>query len=131
MIEQKISMHELSQLFRMNYETPEEFDLSDMGLMVQSSDSDGNDCYKEIQSFIVKPSVNSYYQLGDLKGTNKHRVLSDGEFISLENHKDSVRVSEPMNVVDIMVDDTHTYHANGQLNHNTTSGGMLFASTIN
>jgi len=128
MIEQQVSMHDLARLFDMNYSSPEEFDLSDMGLMVQSQTDSGDSCFKEIQSFIVKPRVDEHYQLGSLKGTNKHRVLGDNSFISLENHNDAKHVNEPMNVVDIMVDDTHAYNANGYLNHNTTSGGMLFAS---
>ncbi len=125
MIEKEITMADLSSALGMNLDTPEIYDLSGMGLLVQSNDKHNNVIYKPIESFMVKPKVDVYYQLGDLRGTSNHRVLYNGEFISLKDHPDAVRYDGEMNVVDIEVDETECYLANGQINHNTTSGGLV------
>jgi hypothetical protein len=52
-------------------------------------------------------------------------VKYNGEFVKLKNHPDAKLVNDEMGVVDISVLDTETYIANGQINHNTTSGGLV------
>ena len=58
-----------------------------------------------------------------MKGTKNHRVKLDDDYVHLQDHPESTIVKEKMNVVDISVKDNENYFANGQLNHNTTSGG--------
>ncbi len=42
----------------------------------------------------------------------------------LKDHPDSILVNERMNVVDVTVEGTDCYVANGHVNHNTTPGGL-------
>jgi hypothetical protein len=123
MIKNEVTLDQLARLFEMDYSNPETFDIEGMGLHVQS-ESDVGEVYKEITNFLVKPKVTEFYQLGGLTGTGNHRVDYNGSFIHLKDHPDAVLVKGEMNVVDISVDDTECYWANGQLNHNTTSGGI-------
>jgi hypothetical protein len=123
-IEKEMTMLELASILDMNLDNPEIYDLSWSGLQVESVDLDGNIVFKDIESFMVKPSVDEYYQLGDLLGTSNHRVLEGSEFIKLKDHPNAVKKTGKMNVVDITVSDTERYIANGFVNHNTTSGGM-------
>ena len=125
MIEKEISMADLASVLDMNLNDPEVYDLSDFGLQVESVDNHGDLAYRNIEEFMVKPKVDNYYQLGDLRGTANHRVLYNNEFIELKNHPDAERMEGNMDVVDIVVDDTERYIANGQINHNTTSGGII------
>lgn len=125
MIEKQITMSELASALEMDLTNPEFYDLSGLGLEVESIDDDGNSVFKEISEFLVKPKVDKYYKLGSLRGTGNHRVMYDGDFIKLKNHPDAELVNEEMNVVDISVLDTERYLANGYVNHNTTSGGLV------
>lgn len=125
MIEKEITMRELASALEMDLSNPELYDLSGLGLEVESIDDEGNSVFKEISEFLVKPKVDRYYKLGSLRGTANHRVMYNGDFIKLKNHPDAELVNEEMNVVDISVLDTERYLANGYVNHNTTSGGLV------
>lgn len=105
--------------------TPIELDLSDEGYETQSWDeAQQKMVWKPITALVVKPSVEKHYQLGSLKGTSAHRILHNGEWNELPNHPEAILIEEPMEVVDMMVEDTENYLAEGQINHNTTPGGM-------
>ena len=107
------------------FETPLEIDTSSEEYEVESwDDKTQQTVWKPISALVVKPSVQKHYKLGSLKGTSVHRVLHNGQWTELQNHPEAVLVEEPMAVVDMMVEDTETYLAEGQINHNTTPGGM-------
>jgi hypothetical protein len=125
MIEKEITMMELVNALGMDLDTPEIYDLDGLGLEVETLDENSNPLFKEITDFMVKPKVNKYYKLGELNGTGEHRVLYNGNFIKLKNHPDAKLVNDKMHVVDISVLGNETYIANGHLNHNTTSGGLV------
>lgn len=123
-IEKEISMAELSKVLNMKLGEPESYDLGGTGLEVESFNTQTQQSeFKPISEFLVKPSVPEYFQLGELKGTSNHRVLYGGKFVKLKNHPHAIKVIDKMSVVDISVDDNETYFANGQICHNTTSGG--------
>ena len=129
-VEEEITLAEFADRFLQlsDFTTPSITDMTDMGIEVLGYNKEaGIDTYNKINSFLVKPSVTEHYTDGALKGTNKHRVIENNIDIHLENHPDFHQVNEPMNVVDISVDDTENYYANGRLNHNTTSGGKAIA----
>lgn len=94
------------------------------GYEILSVDDEKNEIYKPLTHFIVKSSVASHYKLGELRGTSVHRVLYNNEWLSLKDHPLAVHINKPINVVDVSVADTECYVANGQINHNTTSGGL-------
>lgn len=126
---EEITMAEFFSRFGINsFNTPLEFDISDQELNdyeVESWDTVTQQLvWKPISAIVVKPAVEKYYKLGTLKGTSVHRVLYNGEWVELKNHPDAVLVEESMEVVDMMVEDTENYLAEGQINHNTTPGGM-------
>jgi hypothetical protein len=107
------------------FETPLEIDTSSDEYEVESWDEQTQQIvWKPISALVVKPSVQKHYRLGSLKGTSVHRVLHNGQWTELQNHPEAVLVEEPMAVVDMMVEDTETYLAERQINHNTTPGGM-------
>ena len=85
---------------------------------------DGEKQYKKISSLVIKESVETHYRLGDLRGSASHRVFFNDEWVELKNHPHAEFVESPIQIVDISVPETQCYFANGQLNHNTTSGGM-------
>ena len=126
-IEEEITLAELADRFLQlnNFSEEEMYDLSDLELEVESIDSStGNRVFVPIKSFIVKPSVNSFYTDGHIKVSGNHRFVENGKEIFACEHPDFKVIDEPMHVVDIEVDSNdHTYLANGRLNHNTTSGG--------
>jgi len=126
-----MTMQQLSEIYinNHNFTDPQVFDTRDLQVYVESKDpSDGETVFKKIAKFIVKTPVAKYYTDGELKGTGNHRLVDDeGKEIFLKDHPDFKVVNEKMNVVDIEVEDTHTYYANGRLNHNTTSGGKAIA----
>jgi hypothetical protein len=90
-------------------------------------------CWKKISDLVVKDKSKVHYQLGSLKGTPSHRVWFNNEWIELSKHPHAKLVNEPIEVLDICVEDTHNYIAEGQINHNTTTpGGMAipFAASV-
>jgi hypothetical protein len=109
------------------FDDPCSYDVSDLGIEILSHDGE-KECFKKLNHFVVKESVDSHYELGNLKGTSVHRVLHGGEWTDLQHHPDSKKVNEHMKVVDVSVDETECYVANGQINHNTTPGGEMLAS---
>jgi hypothetical protein len=128
-IEEEITLAKLSERFLLNndFTNCEAYDMKDLGIEVLTLDSKGNEIYKPILNFIVKEEVSEYYSDGLLNGTGHHRIIENGKEIHLKDHADFKLVSHPMKVVDIEVADTHSYLANGRLNHNTTSGGKAIA----
>lgn len=124
MIEEEITLLNLAKKFGIDdLNTPCSIDVSDHGVKVETVLSDGSIGFRLITHFVVKPSVKKHYRLGELKGTSVHRVLFNGEWIALKDHPDALLVEEPIKVVDISVEETENYIANGQINHNTTPGG--------
>ena len=122
---EKLTLAQLSEKYCNNddFINPEEFDCVPLDLKILSQLDDGRDVFVPIRSFVIKDSVDHYYTDGKLKGTGNHRIMIKGKEVYLKDHPDFKRVDEPMCVVDLEVDDTHTYMANDYLNHNTTSGG--------
>ncbi len=98
--------------------------ISSHDLEIESFDTKTNQiCFKPLTHLVVKPSVQQHYQLGTLCGTSVHRVLHNGGWVELKDHPEAVLIDQPMEVVDVTVEDTQTYLAEGQINHNTTPGG--------
>ena len=127
---EEMSLAEFSDRFVNNddFDNPEEFDIEpEQNIQILSEDENGKECYRPILGFVVKETVDSYFTDGKLKGTSAHIIIEDGKEIFLKDHPDFKRVKGKMQVVDIEVADTHTYKANGRLNHNTTSGGKAIA----
>jgi hypothetical protein len=124
-IEEELTMAEFMERFvnSNDFDTPEDYDISSLGIEILTEDKNGNEVYKPLTNFIVKENVDRFWTDGLLKGTCEHSIICDGEQIKLKDHPDFYCVNEPMKVVDITVEDEHTYLANGRLNHNTTSGG--------
>lgn len=129
-IEEEITLSEFSERFIGNndFKTPDVYDMSGFGIEVLTESDDGSIVYKPIKSFVVKPEVSEYYTDGNIKVTDEHRFIVrdiDGKFVNVyARDMDGFEcINEPMNVVDIEVEDEHSYLANGHLNHNTTSGG--------
>lgn len=106
-----------------NYEESCVIDLSSENIQVSTLDEKGGVVYRNIQSFVVKPKVDYHYTDGHIKVTENHVFVEEGLEVKAQNHRDFMRVDEPIYVVDLEVDELHTYLANGRLNHNTTSGG--------
>lgn len=103
---------------------PTAVDISSHGLEIESYDTNTRETvFKPLTHLVVKPSVQQHYQLGTLCGTSVHRVLHNGEWVELKDHPEAALIDQPMEVVDVTVEDTQTYLAEGQINHNTTPGG--------
>jgi hypothetical protein len=89
--------------------------------------------WSKLTDLVVKPSVDTFYSLGSLKGTANHKVWFNDGWIELKDHPNSVRVDGKMHVLDLSVERTNCYLAEGQINHNTTTpGGMAipFAASV-
>lgn len=123
---EEITFAELFNRFGVDkFDTPLEIDTTSDEYEIESWDEKTQQTiWKPISALVVKPSVQKHYKLGALKGTSVHRVLHNGQWTELQNHPEAVLVEEPMAVVDMMVEDTENYLAEGQINHNTTPGGM-------
>lgn len=128
-IYEELTLAKLSERFLGNndFQTPDIYPMGDLEIEVETSDSSGNSSYKPITNFVVKESVDEYFTDGLLKGTANHRIVENGKEIHLKDHPEFVKEIGKMFVVDIEVEDEHTYLANGRLNHNTTSGGKALA----
>ena len=125
-IEEEISFRELASRFGIdNFDEEVILDISEHGYEIESYDLNTKEkVWKPITAFLVKEKVEKHYQLGNLKATSSHRILNKDNFIHLKDHPEAVLINEPMDVVDIMVEDTENYIAEGRVNHNTTPGGM-------
>lgn len=89
--------------------------------------------WSKLTDLVVKPSVDSFYSLGSLKGTANHKVWFNNGWIELKDHPDAVKVDGKIDVLDLSVENTNCYLAEGQINHNTTTpGGMAipFAASV-
>ena len=133
-IEEEITLAEFSERFLGNndFKTPEIYDVEKLNIEVLTLNSDGDYVYKPIKSFVVKDSVNKYYTDGKIKVSSEHVFVETNEHgtkcnVKADTHPEFNCVFENMQVVDIEVEDEHTYLANDRLNHNTTSGGKAIA----
>jgi hypothetical protein len=124
-IEEELTLLEFADRFlNLNeFDEVEAYDTSDLGIEVLTLDETGNEVYRLIKSFVVKDAVSEYYTDGKIKVTGNHRFIENGKTIFAKEHSDFTKVVGDMSVVDIEVDELHSYLANGRLNHNTTSGG--------
>lgn len=104
-------------------ETPNTFDISDLNIEIETQKNDGTVGFAKLDKFVIKQKVEKHYKLGDLRGSSVHRVLLDGEYVTLEEHPDAELVDEELLIVDVSVPETENYIANGQVNHNTSPGG--------
>lgn len=124
LVEREVSMQELIDVLGMKSNEPESYDITGYGLEIESYNvGTGEVEYKPVTEVLTKQEVPHHYVLGTLKGSGSHRVLYNGEYISLKTHPDAMLVEEPLSIVDISVEDNLNYMANGVVNHNTTSGG--------
>lgn len=133
-IEEELTLAEFADRFLgvNDYSTPNTFDTEDLGVDVLTLDSDGNEVYRPIQSFLIKETVDEYYTDGEINVTGNHRFIENGVTIFANEHPDFNKIVGKMYVADIEVADLHSYLANGRLNHNTTSGGksISFHSSV-
>jgi hypothetical protein len=106
-----------------NFKDPIVIDLSDKNVEILSHDGE-KECFRQLTHFVVKKSVDKHYQIGELKGTSQHKVLRNNVWTKLSEHSEAILVDTPIEVVDVSVAETECYIANGQVNHNTTPGGM-------
>lgn len=128
--ERKLTLAEFSEKYVNNddFSTEEIFDISDQKIKILSHNGT-TEVFSPLTHFVVKQSVDLHYSLtgetGEtLLGTSVHRVRHNGKWIFLKDHPDAVVVHSPIEVVDVSVEGTECYIANGQINHNTTPGGM-------
>ena len=99
-------------------ETPCEYDLSDVGIKIETPTG-----FEDVSNFVVKKKVDTCFLLGNLRGTGEHRVLVNNEWVKLRENNSATLLNSPMNVVDISVPNGNCYIANNLINHNTTPGG--------
>jgi len=108
--------------------------VEDSDIEIESYDFKTNTkCWRKVTDLVVKNESKVHYKLGTLKGTADHKVWYDGKWIELSKHPKAKLVKEPIEVLDLCVEDTHNYIAEGQINHNTTTpGGMAipFAASV-
>lgn len=108
--------------------------VEDSGIEIESYDFKTNTkCWRKVTDLVVKNESKVHYKLGTLKGTADHKVWYNGKWIELSKHPKAKLVKEPIEVLDLCVEDTHNYIAEGQINHNTTTpGGMAipFAASV-
>jgi RecA/RadA recombinase len=101
-----------------DFETPCEYDLTDVGTMVETPTG-----FKPMTNFVVKSSVDTSYILGKLSATSVHRTLVNKQWVRLKDNVNAEKINKSINVVDISVPDGNAYIANGHINHNTVPGG--------
>lgn len=123
---EEITFAELFASFGIDsFEEEQIVDVSDAGYEVESWDEKTQQpVWKLVEALVVKQVVDKHYRLGSLKGTSVHKVLHEGNWVQLKDHPEAILVNEAMQVVDMMVEGTQNYIAEGQVNHNTTPGGM-------
>jgi len=127
-IYEEITLAELFERFagEASYKQPKTIDISDIDLEIEGWDFETNSSvYSKINALLIKEPVKEHWKLGDLHATSGHLVYDYnlGAYVRMDQHKDAVKIEEPMLVVDLSVDKIKNYMANGQLNHNTTPGG--------
>lgn len=125
---EELTLRELAKRIGIeDLDTPEIYDISDEKYEILSYDIEtGKEVWKPLLNFVVKDGVKEHYQLNTLHGTSNHKVYvsDDLKYIPLKEHPGAELVKSPIQVVDLEVADTHNYIAEGQINHNTTPGGM-------
>lgn len=127
-ITEELTLFEFAERFlNLNdMETPVNLDIEELGIEIESYDlKTKKNVFKPLTNFIVKNKVDSHYKLDDLLGSSAHKVLYDNEFIALESHPYAKIVDKELCIVDVTVQDTHNYVANGHVNHNTVPGGKI------
>lgn len=128
-----ISLKDLFKIFNVkDFKNLQTIDIRSKGILIKSRDIEKEqDSYELIENLVVKNPVNEHCELvkddNVLKTSLMHRSFVDGDWVEsykrcdLENgHK---IVNSSIDIVDLSVANTQCYYANGQLNHNTTSGG--------
>lgn len=125
-IEEELTFFEFAEKFlNLNdMKTPVNLDISSLDIEIESLLNDGTIGFRPMNSFIVKDKVDYHYRVDELSGTSNHEILFGNEYVSLSEHPESIMVDEQMHVVDTSVEETENYIANGQVNHNTTPGGV-------
>src|ERR1035437_1289923 len=134
-IEEEITLAEFAERFLdlNDFITPQVINIEDLNVEILGRDLEENkDSWEKVTHFIVKPSVETHYTDGILKGTSEHKVIENKKEIALKNHPDYKEVKEPMHVVDISVDNIENYYSNGKISRNTTPGGkaLKFAASV-
>jgi len=124
-ITEELTFFEFASRFLLltDMETPNTFDISDLNIEIETQKDDGTIGFAKLDKFVIKQKVDKHYKLGDLRGSSVHRVLLDGEYVTLEDHPQAELVDEELLIVDVSVPETENYIANGQVNHNTSPGG--------
>jgi hypothetical protein len=125
---EEVTLAELFERFagENSYEQPKIIDISDIDLEIEGWDFETNSSvYSKVNALLIKEPVTEHWKLGDLHATSGHLVYDHrlGAYVRMDQHKDAVKIEEPMLVVDLSVDKIKNYIANGQINHNTTPGG--------
>ncbi|MFA5398739.1 MAG: hypothetical protein WC346_22175 [Methanogenium sp.] len=127
----------LSYLFNklgvIDFKSPHILNISHLHIKIKSFNVEKKEeVYSEIQDLVVKEPVPFHFILKNedgesLKTTSHHKSYKDQEWVEsfkrLELEKGHLKIDSPMDVVDLSIKDTSCYYANGQLNHNTTTGG--------
>jgi len=124
-IEEEITLYEFADRFLnlQDMKTSGNYDISNLDIKILSFDGE-KEVYKPLTNFVVKEGVDKTYVLGDLRGTSEHKILVNGEYKPLKDCENVQILNEKMDVVDVSVDETNCYVANGFINHNTTNGGL-------
>lgn len=125
LVTEELTFFEFANRFLLltDMETPNTFDISDLNIEIETQKDDGTIGFAKLDKFVIKKKVEKHYKLGDLRGSSAHRVLLDGEYVTLEEHPEAELVDEELLIVDVSVPETENYIANGQVNHNTSPGG--------
>lgn len=132
--EEELSIYEFSDRFIGNndFETKQEFDVSEKNIEILSYNSDGDEVWNPINKFIVKDSVENHYFDGNIRVSGNHTFIESGKLINANEHPDFEKINKRINIVDFELGGDHTYFANGRINHNTTPGGkaLPFFSSV-
>lgn len=130
-IEEEISLFEFSERFLLNNDFHEDtvYNVEDLDIEVETVDRDGNLCYRKILNYFVKNTVDEYYTNGDINVSPKHRFIIGGEIKLPHELPEFYKVNGTIPIVDIEVEDLHSFLANGYLHHNSVSGGQAIPFT--
>lgn len=126
LVKEKLSLYDFADRFLnlQDMKTPRVINIENLGIKILTIEN-GKKCYKPMTHFIVKSGKKEYYTDGNIKVSEGHVFIEDNKEIFAQEHKDFKKINSPLDVVDVTVDETHSYLANGRLNHNSpASGGM-------
>lgn len=123
---EELTVNELFERFvkEYDYKVESNTDVSNLNIEIEGFDFETNEkTWEKINNLLIKSPVEEHYVLGDLKATAGHLVFYGGNFIRMDQHPESEKISSSMSVADFSINRIKNYFANGQLNHNTTPGG--------